>query len=118
MGAAKKLYDVNVKCEISQEQIEAAVNYVSSCLPQDLEDLNDIDEPMFDNTLRVIVDFKVGVFKVLEVKEALLQNKDGETMPLESAIFTSLLIPVMKSYNLDRKFFKNQAREIKAMEVF
>lgn len=118
MGAAKKLYDVNVRCEIPQEQIEAAVNYVSSCLPQDLEYLNDIDEPMFDNTLRVMVDFKVGAFKVLEIKEALLQNEDGDIMPLESAIFTSLLIPVMKSYNLDRIFFRKQAREIKAMEVF
>lgn len=39
---------VEIKCFLAQNQIEEIVNYVSNSLPNNLEDLSDIDELMYD----------------------------------------------------------------------
>lgn len=115
---AKKLYPVQVNCVIPQSYIEGAVKYVSSCLPSQLCDLNDIDEPMFDDRIRVCVDFEIASFDSIEIKAAELLNEDYDVLHLESAIFRSLLESVISDYNARHKEAVKQGYEILETEKY
>lgn len=116
--AANKLYPVQVFCEIPQSYIEEAVKNVSATLSSQIEDLNDFDEPMFSGKIRVCVEFEILSFDTLAIKVAEILNSDWDLLPLESAIFRSLLEVNVKEFNRNHKEGLKQGYEIEEMQEF
>lgn len=104
---------VEIKCFLTQEQIENVVGYVSKSLPNNLENLSDIDELMYDNAIRVCVDFEIGIFGDLEIKAAEILNSDWDVLKSDSFALSQRLEAIVNDYNRQYKESYNQAIEIR-----
>lgn len=114
MGA-KELQPVQIMCVLTQKQIEDVVNYVSKSLPNNLkDDLSDIDELMYNDSIRVCVDFGIGIFGDLEIEAAEILNSDWDVLENDSFAFSQRLKTVIEDYNLQHKGAYNQAIEIQS----
>lgn len=103
---------VGIKCFLSQEQIDDIVNYVSGSLSQDLDCLSDIDIMMYDNSIRVCVDFEKGLFGDLVITSAEILDADWDVLSADSFAFSQRLEDVISDYNRQYKEAYNQAIEI------
>lgn len=113
MGA-KHLNPVSIMCELTQAQIEHLVNYVSDNLPIRLDELNDIDELMFGENIRLCVDFEVDGLSNIVVADAEVLDRDWDVLHSDSFALMHYLQPVVDRFNRYRKKVISQSHEIQA----
>ncbi len=90
---------VRIMCQLSEAQIVKAVEYVSSLLPNNIDDVVDVDEVVFTNSVRICVDFDVDFEGNLKVLVAEILDKDWEVLDTDSFVFEQYLKPIISDYN-------------------
>lgn len=103
---------VRIMCQLSEVQILKAVEYVSSVLPVNVIDIEDVDEIMFMNAIRVCVDFEVDFEGQLKVLNAEILDRDWEVLDTDSFVFGQYLKPIISEYNARRKESFKQGSQI------
>lgn len=103
---------VRIMCQLSEAQIVKAVSYVSSILPTNIDDLSDVDELMFMNSVRVCVDFEQDSLGALRVLSAEILNRDWDVLDTDSFAFAQYLDPIIEDYNKRNSEMKKQNRSI------
>ncbi len=103
---------VRIMCQLSEAQIAKAVSYVSSVLPTDIDDVSDVDELMFMNSVRVCVDFGQDSLGKLKVLSAEILDRDWDILDTDSFAFAQYLQPIIEDYNDRNTEIRKQSRSI------
>lgn len=112
MGA-KHLNPVPIMCQLTQWQIEHLAAHVADSLPFRLDELEDIDELMFGDSIRLCVDFEVDTMNNIIVSEAEILNKDWDILHTDSFALRHYLVPMVERYNQYRHQAISQCRDIR-----
>lgn len=102
MNQTKPQHPVIIMCSLTEPQIRSMVQYVIHCLPTayyELEYLNDIDESSFILDYRICVDFDINHNKKVIIKDAVIQDRDWDTLERDSFIFREYLQEKLEIYN-------------------
>lgn len=110
--AAARAYKVDILCHLSQKQIEHAVQHVAKQLPNDLYDLCDIDELMYNDTVRVCVDFNIDALGSLIIEAAEILDIDWNLLESDSFAFRQRLDEIIDDYNKQNQQSFKRAIEI------
>lgn len=115
---AVRLQPVQIMCVLTTTQIEQMVSQVSSYLPAQLDDLNDIDELVFNDSFRMCVDFDIDALGNVKVLCAEVLNRDWDVLESDSFAFSQYLEPVIQDYNKSSKELTKQEEDIRNERIY
>lgn len=104
---------VRIMCQLSERQISQLVDFVSAKLPTHPDDLNDIDELMLMNSVRVCIDFDIDSMQNIKILSAEILNRDWEVLDTDSFAFNQYLTPIIDDYNKRKEETRKQHKQIR-----
>lgn len=107
----KTLYPITVMCELTETQIKSMAEYIEHCLPNSIDDLNDIDEPDFFGSYRLCVYFGTDILNNLIIETAEVQDKNWNPIDADSCVLRQFLRPIIDNYNRGNKAAIRRAKD-------
>lgn len=111
MGA-QHLNPVPIMCQLTQWQIQHLATHVADNLPFRLDELEDVDQLMFGDSIRLCVDFDVDALNNVTVSEAEIFDRDWDILHTDSFALLHYLEPMVERYNLYRQQAVAQCRDV------